>query len=193
MRRIVVLLIGIGISPFGQAWGQGKKDAGPAPKARQTGAAIAKALDQEFVIAFDNDIPFKGFCEVLTNNIKTPDGQSLRFIIEHRAFAAEDEGAPDPGEAMVKAPALLKSMPAGRALRHAIDQLPGRNGAFVIRDGFIEITTRRRARPEALLAHPITASFDKSPARRGLAEIRRPQRREHRLRSGRRPGASRRR
>jgi len=56
-------------------------------------------------------------------------------------------------------------------LQHVLNQVPPNGGTYLIRRGFIEITTRTAALTEQLVQRQVTAKFDKRPLDEALEEL----------------------
>lgn len=72
-------------------------------------------------------------------------GVQLPFWVNIRAFKEENPEAPELAEIEVKARDLGPRPKVWRVLRDLLEDFPSRNAAFVVRPGYIEITTNERA------------------------------------------------
>jgi hypothetical protein len=72
-------------------------------------------------------------------------GKPVAFKVDHDAFKEENPDAPDVYESGVTLQAKDKTLPAAKILAAILEQVPTGNAAYVVRDGYIEITTKQRA------------------------------------------------
>lgn len=98
-------------------------------------------------------------------------GIELPIVVDSNAFREEAADAPDPLEAQVNLPTVPRTMSLEKALRHAVNQLPTNNGAIVVREGYVEVTTQGAANPERLLKKKMLAQYNKRPLADILQEL----------------------
>jgi hypothetical protein len=98
-------------------------------------------------------------------------GKRLPIFVDVQAFAEEYPEAPDIYETPVKYLPHPRRLSLERALRRALAQEPTRTALFLVRRDRIEITTKERAGPVALLALKVRANFDKRPLADVLDEL----------------------
>lgn len=72
-------------------------------------------------------------------------GKAVAFKVDDAAFKKENPDAPDVYESSVTLKAQDKTLPAAKVLAAILEQVPTGNAAYVVRDGYIEITTKQRA------------------------------------------------
>src|SRR5262249_34722613 len=83
------------------------------------------------------------------------------------AFKEENPDGPDPAESGVKFPA--KGLTRAKTLRLVLDQLPTANATYLVRPGYVEITTIDTARPNRQF---VQANFFNQPLEDVLNELR---------------------
>lgn len=143
------------------------QDKKPAPKAPLKAAnfqSLSDALEVPLETKqFHEPVKFKEFAEWLTYQFADR-GVSVPLVIDRAAFlGGDDPGAPDPCEQQVSLPTSTPAkLKAGQILRILLPQV-GKNAAYLIRNGVIEITIHEFAAPERLLGYPVRVRFDKKP------------------------------
>jgi hypothetical protein len=96
----------------------------------------------------------------------------LTILVNQRAFQ-EDAGINDLEQQPVRLPKMV-NVPLGTILRLVADQV---NGTYVIRPGYLELTTVKRTQPEEWLRGDrsfvprVSADFDKIPLDQALREL----------------------
>ncbi len=71
--------------------------------------------------------------------------KAVPIIIDQQAFKEENPEAPDIYETMVNVPDK-KEMSVAAVLTAMLDRVPTRNAAYVVREGYVEITTKARSK-----------------------------------------------
>ncbi len=138
----------------GSAVAQPKADV-KEPTWRFLAEALERTLDTK---GLQEKLKFKTALEHLNDQF----AGKLPIIVDREAFAAElGAEAIDPYEEEVSLPPVPAKMRASQALRLLLSQVGRGEAVYLIRNGCIEVTTAKRAAPEALLAYPISARFDK--------------------------------
>jgi hypothetical protein len=107
---------------------------------------------------FTSPTSFKDFVGLLRERC-VGKGVELTIVVDAASFREEKEDS-NPLEAQIQLPAVPPTMPVGRALRQAVNQLPG---AIVVRNGVVEVVARSAATPQALLRQKVLVRFDKTP------------------------------
>jgi hypothetical protein len=112
---------------------------------------------------------------------KTPLKDALEFLSQHHDItilvdtAAFKEEKSEEWDGVVEtAPvqlAKMKDVALGTVLRMVVAQLPPKGTGYLVRNGFIEITTARRAAPACLLRQKVAAAFDGRPLEDALQEL----------------------
>jgi hypothetical protein len=111
---------------------------------------------------FTDPMTLKDFIELLYKQTAAK-GVELAILVDFASFKQE-EGAPTPYDSQVQLPAVPKTMTVGEALRMAISQIASNNGAMILRDGKVEITTMNAASlPTLLQAKFRPRHFDQVP------------------------------
>ncbi len=85
----------------------------------------------------------------LVYNMFLSKGKSAPFLVDVAAFKAEaPTDAPPIFETKIQFPREPRTMTVRKTLEVIVSQLPEKNGAFIVRPEYIEITTRYLARPK---------------------------------------------
>jgi hypothetical protein len=74
--------------------------------------------------------------------------KAVGFGVAHGAFKDEDPTAPDIFESQMKLKFQQNELTASTVLNRMLAEIPTKNAAFVVRDGYVEITTVARAKKE---------------------------------------------
>jgi hypothetical protein len=110
----------------------------------------------------DISIPLKDCLAVLYERIAQK-GTEVPIRIDVNAFKEENPDTAGPNDDDVRLPAVPRSMKLAQILQILTSQIRSGNGAFIARNGSIEITTQERAMLPWLLEERIVARFDKTP------------------------------
>jgi hypothetical protein len=110
-----------------------------AAEKKSLAADTLKKLGEPFTIS-------QGDSMALKDAIEAMERQGFpRLVINVAAFKEENPDVPDPAESPVKFPA--KGLTRAKTLRLILDQLPTANATYLVRPGYLEITTIDTARP----------------------------------------------
>jgi hypothetical protein len=134
---------------------------GPA-KIRELLAVLNEVIDLK---DFQQDMTLKEalglFQEKL--NAKYKEEDVLPILVDDAAFKSADPDAPDVYDTPVRFPPFPRKMPAATALRIALSKIPTKNGTYLLRQGFVEVTTLEAASPKQLLRQRVMANFKQYP------------------------------
>jgi hypothetical protein len=162
---VVIGLLAVGLACMPVSSGQNAK-----PKKFTVNEQLALEIETQ---PFTNPMTLKDFIQVLYEQTVTK-GQAITVLVDIANFRKE-EGTPNPYDSIVQLPALPKTINSGEALRQAINQLATANGAMLVRDGRIEITTTKAASLPVLLQEKFRpCNFDQIPfadAMRKMSEM----------------------
>ncbi len=144
-----------------------EKRAPSAKRPPEPGQEIRQKLEQPSPLerGIDHDTPLSDAIEYLSSRHDVP------ILINHQTFAAV--GVQDIEMARVWLPRML-GMKLSTVLKLLVDQV---NGAYLVHPGFVEITSRERAWPEAWtpdhrdLAVTVNGDFDNVPLREALRRL----------------------
>ncbi len=115
--------------------------------------------------AFQGPMILKEILGVLQDNLNTryKDDDVLPILVDVQAFKEENPDAVSVLESQVGFPVFPRRMTVATALRVALAQVPTNNATFLVRAGYLEVTTRKQASPKQLLQRRVMALFDGSP------------------------------
>jgi hypothetical protein len=145
-------------------------------KAESRTAALVKKLNEKITLerkggikSIDFGTPLKDALEFFSDRF------GVQFFIDEEAFK---EGAKEDAQIDVAGARVQFSNFANIALRDVfrllLAQVPrdwAGGATYVVRDGYIEITSKNRAAPERLRAQKVAAVFDKRPLDEALQEL----------------------
>lgn len=97
------------------------------------------------------------------DTFQTHRGIELPILVDQQAFKADNPKAPGLYEAQIKFPPYPRHMKLVTALKLALSQVPGEEATFLIRDGYIEITTMRELSFEKRKQHLVIGRFEREP------------------------------
>jgi hypothetical protein len=111
--------------------------------------------------AFHEPAPLKDFLQHVFEYAQQK-GMEVPILVDINAFKEEN---PDdnPYEIEVRLPVVPRRITLAQALQLVVGQIKTGNGAFLVRNGMIEITTRDHAALPVLLDQRVFARFDKTP------------------------------
>jgi hypothetical protein len=95
---------------------------------------------------------------------------AMPVLVDARAFIGSPKD-PDIYESPVKFPPFPRQMSVAAALKVALSQVPSRNATFLLRNGFVEITTLKEASRERLLEQKVFANFERRFLREALQDL----------------------
>jgi hypothetical protein len=144
------------------------KEAGvdePRPALQELLAALIETKD------FQEPMSFRLFMQLMYEKFAAK-GTEFAMMVDFETFSAADR---DPMTGIyadeVRLPAALpKVMSAATAIRLAVAQLKT-PAAMVLRNGTVEVVSRKAATPEALLRYKVLAHFNKVPATDALRHL----------------------
>lgn len=115
--------------------------------------------------AFQGPMILKEILGVLQDNLdkRYKDDDVLPILVDEQAFKEENPDVPSVLESQVRFPPFPRRMTVATALRVALAQVPTNNATFLVRAGYLEVTTRKQASPKQLLQRRVMALFDGSP------------------------------
>lgn len=142
---MVVLLGGIISAPAGEKSKKG--GAGKETSKLALSAFLETTLEMK---DFQQPMSFKEFLGHLKVKL-APKGEDLPIFVNTEAFKEENPDAPAVFDTQIQFPPFPKKMKVAAALSVALRRFNPPNATLVLRDGFVEITTLERARPESLL------------------------------------------
>jgi hypothetical protein len=164
----------VGKAPRGRAADvDAKKPKATGRKVGSATAALIKKLSNKMTMekGIDPNTPFRDAMEYITEHHR------INIVIDAAAFK---EGAPKDAEINVEAfPVQLTKviepgLPIANVLRLLLAQVPREwagGATYLVRDGYIEITSKKKAAPERLLQTKVAAAFDKRPLDEALQEL----------------------
>jgi hypothetical protein len=100
-------------------------------------------------------------------------GKEVGILFDVNAFKADDDSVTTEGllSEDFEITIFSKKVATGTLLRLALAKLPTHNATYLVRPGWIEITTIKAASTQSLLQRRISASFDKRPLDEALQEL----------------------
>jgi hypothetical protein len=105
-------------------------------------------------------------------NDKYKDDDILPILVDAEAFREEEgDNVVDVYNTQVKFPPFPRRMKIMTALRVVLRQIPTRNATFVVRNGFVEVTTVKRANPRRLLREKVLATLTRTPLDEAVEEL----------------------
>lgn len=131
-----------------------------AAEKKSLAADTLKKLSEPFTISQGDSMALKEAIEVMERQ------GFPRLVINTAAFKEENPDVPDPGESPVKFPA--KGLTRAKTLRLMLDQLPTANATYLVRPGYLEITTIDTARPNRQF---VQANFFNRPLEDVLSDL----------------------
>ncbi|MCI0457822.1 MAG: hypothetical protein L0Z62_12710 [Gemmataceae bacterium] len=134
---------------------------------RELVALLAEPID---VKVFQAPMNLKEAIDLLSRKAASK-GKDLAFVIDRNGFRDENPEAPDIHDAQVKFPPFPSRMSVGDALRGILRKVPTNNATFVVRPGFVEITTHDRANSRKGLQEKVMVSFYRRPLVEALEEL----------------------
>jgi hypothetical protein len=152
-----------GPAPRGTPVAEQAQPAMPAKTAAEKKSLAAdtlKKLSEPFTISQGDSMALKDAIEVMERQ------GFPRLVINVAAFKEENPDVPDPAESPVKFPA--KGLTRAKTLRLILDQLPTANAAYLVRPGYLEITTIDTARPNRQF---VQANFFNRPLEDVLSDL----------------------
>src|SRR5262249_28846341 len=96
-------------------------------------------------------------------NEKYKEVDALPILVDDEAFKEANPDAPDIYDTQVKCPPYPRHMSVVTALRVALSKVPTRNATFLLRGGFVEVTTTQEASLNRLLRRKVLVSFERHP------------------------------
>jgi hypothetical protein len=129
-----------------------------AARPRSRAAALVAKLSDPITLekGIDANTPLKDALEYIT------DHYGLTIVMDTKALldATEDpKSSPEPEARPVKLPKMT-SIPLGTALRLLLSQV---NATYIVRDGFLEVTSLKQASAKYLFRQRVAAAFDDVP------------------------------
>ena len=104
-------------------------------------------------------------------NEKYKEEDALPILVDAEAFKEENPDAPDLFDTQVMYPPFPRRMTVATALWLALSKAPTNNVTYLVRRGFVEITTRERVKPWVLFSTKVLAQFDRRPLDEAMAEL----------------------
>ena len=144
----------------------------PIHKARAPGVReLADALDETIDLTdFSKPMSLKEAMSVLQANLKSQ-GKELPVRINHEAFEEENPDAEKVIDTEIRFPAALKRLRVAQALRFMVGQVKTNNGTYLIRPGYLEITTIERAGLTHLLGQGVHVRFQNRSLAMALEDL----------------------
>jgi hypothetical protein len=147
----------------------------PQPGPKTTVRGLIALLQREIDLKDAPDkLKLKEILELTATHLTTLNmGREVGILLDTNAFKAEQEEVTT--EALlgedVDIPVFPKRMVVGRLLRLALGKLPTRNATYLVRPGWLEITTVKAASSKGLLLKKVSVSFEKRPLDEALQEL----------------------
>jgi hypothetical protein len=136
------------------------------PSVRELAALLQETIDLE---GFYEPQSLKEAIARLQEKVKAR-GRELPILIDHSAFKEENPEAPHINDTQVQFQVLPRTMKIAHILHSMLSKVEG-NATFLLRPGYLEVTTIDRADMRRLLAQAVHASFDRRPLLLGLEEL----------------------
>lgn len=139
----------------------------PVETTREANARILKTLQQPIETGRFEDVPLK---DVLAS---FSEGADLPIVVDREAFLLElGAEAPDPGTERVTLPKLPRMMTMSLALRLTLQQVGKGKAIYVIRQGHVEIVTRKYVQAGHLLSQSLLlTAFENRPLHEVLRDF----------------------
>lgn len=140
MARNLLLTAAFGLLLIGSAAAQ------PGKKSRQSVKEITANLATPIDLKdFNQPMTLKEGLALLHEKL-TAKKKGVVFAVDQDGFKGENPDAPDIFETRVQLKAAKKPLPAGKLLAQMLAEVPTKNATFVVREGYVDITTLRRAK-----------------------------------------------
>lgn len=147
------------------------KTATPSPLAKRTDE-IYKALQTEIdTEAFKGARPLQDFLTLLTTTLKSKHLIDLPLFFNGEAFRSPNPEFPKVGDTVIEHNFLPKTMTVSMLLSATLDQFPARDGAMIVRQGVLEITTFKLVDPAVILRQQLVSQFKDVPVRDALTRL----------------------
>jgi hypothetical protein len=104
-------------------------------------------------------------------NAKFKEDDIFPILIDAEAFKAEDPDAPDVYDTQVKFPPFPRRMSVATALRLVLSRIQSPKAAFLLRNGFVEVTTAKEASLKRLLRQKVMTNFERFPLAEAIEEL----------------------
>jgi hypothetical protein len=135
---LVIITLALATSPgAGQGQGPGRKP----PTEAELRAALRTPIDTK---PFNESMNLKDCLALFQKGLAAKD-VSVPIVVDRQAFRDDNPDAPDFDDHQAGLVGVADRLPAERVLRVLLGQVRTKNATIVIRPGFVEITTVRRA------------------------------------------------
>jgi hypothetical protein len=122
----------------------------PPQKSKLSAKTIAKHLETPIEVeGFRMPMKLREGLKLLYDDLSAKK-KPVSYRFDTDAFGAENPDAPDIFETAVHIDTKDKRLPAAKVLSMMLDLVPTKNATYVVRDGYIEITTHKRARGKVM-------------------------------------------
>ncbi len=173
MRALLASTFGLIVAGlvWGQAPGMPQGGLGPAKAAKKLKRSeIVQILAEEVEVpAIAGGWKLGPLLKWLQSKAGVNKGTPLPIFVNYDGFKDENPDAPDVVDTHIKL--SMPRLTVGEALGEALDQVPTANACFLIRQGKVEITTDKRARPQYLLGEKVFAVFKNTALSDALDEL----------------------
>jgi len=144
----------------------------PIRKAKSPGVReLADVLDETIDLAdFSKPMSLKDALTVLQAKLKSK-GKDLPVRVNHEAFKEENPDAEKVSDTEIRFPGILKQLKVAQTLRFMLDQVKTNNGSYLIRPGYVEITTIERAGLSHLLGQGVHVRFQNRSLAMALEDL----------------------
>jgi hypothetical protein len=120
---------------------------------------LADRLDETIALAdFAKPMPLNEALSLLQAKLKSRN-KDLPIRLNHEAFEEENPDAEKVSDTPIRFPAILKQLRVSQALRFMVGQVKTHNGTYLIRPGYVEITTIEQAGLPHLLGQGVHVRF----------------------------------
>ena len=96
-------------------------------------------------------------------------GDVLPVVVDEETFRVEDDSLVL--DTQVKFPSFPRQMRIATILRLALSRVPSNNATFLLRNGYVEVTTIKQASVKRLLQRKVIASFERRPLSEAVEEL----------------------
>jgi hypothetical protein len=145
---------------------------GPAPtvKLRNMRAVLHETIDMK---DFQAPMTLKEALGLIQDklNAKFKGEDIFPILIDANAFKAEDPEAADVYDTQVKFPPFPRHFTVAGALKHALSFVPSPKAAFLLRNGYVEVTTAKEASLKRLLRQKVFTNFERYPLAEAIEDL----------------------
>jgi hypothetical protein len=111
------------------------------------------------------------FLVKMTEYYRVKKGMELLLRVDQNAFKEEDPDAPNIMETKITINPPPRKISGAQLLHLALAQIPTHNAAFVLRPGYVEITTQERSSAVALLSQRMPVRIQGRPLHLALDDL----------------------